>query len=116
MCFMIPGRRLPFSSLLKAALEGSQCLQAQPSNVPAHLIHAAGTTKAPTLTPKPKAAAVPKYAPSAPQQVHRQTHPEDTDHFAHPTPKEKIAHQQHVENRHRRPYPPPTQTSPQPPR
>ncbi|KAF9136404.1 hypothetical protein BGX30_011244 [Mortierella sp. GBA39] len=61
-----------------------------PFNVPAHLIHAAGTTKAPAHTPKPNAAA-----------DHRQTRPEDTDHYAHPTPKEEIAHQQHVENRQR---------------
>ncbi|KAG9073256.1 hypothetical protein KI688_001048 [Linnemannia hyalina] len=64
----------------------------------AHLIHAADTTKVPAHTPKLKAAAVPKHAPSDPQQDHRQTHPKDTDHNAHPTLEEEIAHQQHVEN------------------
>ncbi|KAK3820843.1 MAG: hypothetical protein JOS17DRAFT_793651 [Linnemannia elongata] len=43
-------------------------------------------------------AAVPKHAPSAPQQDHRQAHTEDIDHYAHPTPEEEIAHQRHVEN------------------
>ncbi|KAG0270369.1 hypothetical protein BGZ95_001717, partial [Linnemannia exigua] len=94
-----------------------------PFNAPAHLVHAAATSithahvtklnaaalfkpKAATLF-KPKAATLFKQQPAAPkrqvapQQARHQAHSEDIDHYAHPTPEEDIAQQQHVKNRQR---------------
>ncbi|KAF8942371.1 hypothetical protein BGZ47_006557, partial [Haplosporangium gracile] len=63
-----------------------------PFNVPAHLIHAPGSSKAPAKAQKPKAALAPKEMPAAPKQK---------PHYAHPTSEEDTAHQQHAENRQR---------------